>query len=388
MVHIRRPRSLPAAVALVIGLALTPALRQVPLSHAAQPVAPQVRPDAAARVDAYFAKLVQAHQFSGAVLLAQGDTVLLSKGYGMADWNPQIHNSSSTQFILPLMGLLQFATAGLLQLEDAGKLHEGDHICSYIPGCPVAWAPITVHELLTSTSGIHDYNNDSTFDSSSQGSPFTLAQLVARIGAFPLDYKPGTNCCSNSDQNAPIEAYLVERISGVSFATYLQRHFLGPLGLAHTGYFLHYPPALPRLAVGYQSWQAPESAHDLSSWGGVIYSTVTDYYRWNHALLTGQVLSAAATARLIAPAYTLCPPQCGHSYSTIASTAGLFVGTLHGVRIVGTQAWGAGPNGGPSVFAGSMVYFPAAKITVIFFDNLNDYNWFASASMMPLIFSY
>jgi CubicO group peptidase (beta-lactamase class C family) len=213
MVRIRRHSPL-VVTALVLGLALVPTSQAAPGTRAATPPAPKVLPDAAARVDSYFAAQTRAHRFSGAVLLARGDTVLLSKEYGMADWSRRIHNSSSTQFILPLMGLLEFATAGLLRLEDAGKVHEGDHICNFIPQCPAAWAPITVHELLTSTSGIHDYNNDSAPNGIGQDIPLTLAQLVARIGALPLDYKPGTNCCLNSDQNAPIEAYLVERISG------------------------------------------------------------------------------------------------------------------------------------------------------------------------------
>ncbi|HVA92139.1 MAG TPA: serine hydrolase domain-containing protein [Chloroflexota bacterium] len=374
------------ATALVLGLALVPAGQAAPSTRAAQPPALKVLPDAVSRVDSYFAAQSRAHNSSGAVLLARGDAVLLSKGYGMADWSRKIHNSSSTQFVLPLMGLLQFATAGLLQLEDAGKLREGDPICAYIPRCPAAWAPITVHELLTSTSGIHDFANDPAFNTNNQGQPLTLAQLMAQIGAFSLDYKPGTNCCSGSAQNGPIEAYMVERISGEPFGTYLQRHFLGPLGLAHTGYFLHYPPALPRLAVGYQSWQAPESASDLSSWGGVIYSTVTDFYRWEHALFTGRVLSAASTAKLLTPAFTVCPPRSCHPYSMFASTAGIFIVTWRGVRSVGIVGFGAGATGGMSEFAGSLDYFPAANITIIVFENLFDYTWFQSEHLTPLIF--
>ena len=385
-------RVVQVVTALVLGLALVPVGQVVPITHAAHPsglvhpIALTVLPDAVSRVDSYFATQERAHNFSGTVLVARGNTVLLSKGYGMADWSRHIHNSSSTQFVLPLMGLLQFATAGILQLEDAGKVREGDRICAYIPQCPAAWAPITVHELLVSTSGIHDYNNDSSFDGSGQGQSFTLARLVSQIGTFPLDYKPGTNCCSNSDQNAPIEAYMVERISGEPFGTYLQRHFLAPLGLTHTGYFLHHPPALPQLAVGYQSWQSPESANDLSSWGGVIYSTPTDFYHWEHALLTGRVLSTASTAKLLTPAFTYCPPQCPASFTNQASSAGQVLYSWRGVRIVLLWAYGAGPNGGPSVFAGFVAYYPATNITAMVFDNLQNYAWFQSARIAPLIF--
>ncbi|MGH2345846.1 MAG: hypothetical protein ACRDG4_11510 [Chloroflexota bacterium] len=61
-------------------MALGPASQDVPISHAAQSTTPKVRADAAARVDSYFAAQLHAKRFSGSVLLAQGDTVLLSKG--------------------------------------------------------------------------------------------------------------------------------------------------------------------------------------------------------------------------------------------------------------------------------------------------------------------
>src|SRR5579863_10191866 len=96
MIRSRRSRLVMGVLA--IGMALAPALQAPRPTDAAQPVAPQVRLDAADRVDSYFTQLMLAHRFSGAVLLAQGDTILLSKGYGMADWSRQIHNTASTEF--------------------------------------------------------------------------------------------------------------------------------------------------------------------------------------------------------------------------------------------------------------------------------------------------
>ncbi|MGH2345845.1 MAG: serine hydrolase domain-containing protein, partial [Chloroflexota bacterium] len=169
----------------------------------------------------------------------------------MADWTRQIHNTAETEFPFPFVGNVEFATAAILQLEQAGKLHDADKICTYIPHCPAAWAPITVHELLTSSTGILDYVNTPpagfSFDES-----FTLRALVDRLGALPLRHKPGVRFPSTAE--APIEEYLVERISGESFAEYVQRHLLGPLGLMHTGYFPHFLTSR-QYATSYKSWQ-------------------------------------------------------------------------------------------------------------------------------------
>ena len=61
---------------------------------------------------------------------------------------------------------------------------------------------------------------------------------MAYIGAEPINAAPGEVCCTlNADE--PIKEEIVERVSGMSFGTYLQRYMFGPLGLARTGYYLH-----------------------------------------------------------------------------------------------------------------------------------------------------
>ncbi len=175
------------AAGLVIGTALSPAVRNVPIVHAAQVSAPKVRADAAARIDSYFTAQLKAKRFSGSVLLAQGNTVLLSKGYGMADWAKQLHSTADTKFVVGFAANIEFATAAMLQLEQAGKVNDLAPICTYIPHCPAIWAPITVHEVLTFTTGILDYPNlDAAAFPTSRS--YTLRELLDQIGALPLNY--------------------------------------------------------------------------------------------------------------------------------------------------------------------------------------------------------
>ena len=264
----------------------------------------------AVRLDAYMSELARTNQFNGAVLLARHGTVLLRKGYGMADWSHQIPNISSTTFVNSSL-VLEFATVAVLQLEDAGKLREQDPLCAYVPRCPATWKPITIHEVLNWTSGLYDYINGSAITNSEGAQSFTLAQLLALITDEPLSYRPGTGCCA-TNAAIPIEEYLIEQITGESFATYLHQHIIGPLGLRHTGYYRDYPPRDLQHATSH-SGPIPAAdtleGYDASAAGGMIYSTVTDYYRWEEAVDTGRLLSPASTARILTSSYVFCPAE-------------------------------------------------------------------------------
>ena len=363
MVHSRRALLMAAAVAL--STVLAPNMHTVPLAQAAHQSAASAPAAMATRLNAYFAGQTRAHQFSGVVLLAQGNTVLLSKGYGMADWTNQVRNTSGTVFPVPFLPF-ELGAATILQLEDEGKLHEQDPICLDIPHCPAAWSRITLHEVLNGTSGIHDYVNDAT-NGDIRGQSLSLPQLIAHIGGEALDHKPGTNCCSGINASFPIEASIVEQVSGESFGAYLRQHILVPLGLTHTGYYLH-TPSLTQYAMGYASWDVSADGSladtDLSVFGGVLYSTVGDLYRWEQAIHTGGILSPASARRMVTMSFPFCPPGCDSGFTSEGVGDGVIAGTLHHRFVVGS-------SGGFSHFdyIAFDAYYPHENVTVIVLSN-------------------
>ena len=178
---------------------------------AAARVAPE---DVAVRIDAYLSSQELAHHFSGAVVMTEGRTVLLSKGYGWADGARQFANTAHTLF--PYQDQ-QIAALDILKLEDAGKLRQADLICRYLPHCPASWATITIAQLLSGTSGLHDYFND-TSEGTIQGTSLSLSALVDHIARAPLDGTPGHTCCAwNAD--LPVEELIAERESGLPIGT-------------------------------------------------------------------------------------------------------------------------------------------------------------------------
>src|SRR5512136_2939610 len=112
-----------------------------------------VKPEAVSQVDETLAQMAHDGSFSGSALIAQDGVVFLSKGYGLADRTQGIPNTPQTRFHLGSL-TKQFTAMGILILESQGKLRVQDPICNFIDGCPKEWQSITIHHLLTHTSGL------------------------------------------------------------------------------------------------------------------------------------------------------------------------------------------------------------------------------------------
>lgn len=241
-------------------------------------------PLTAARV--YLQGLGRRHQFSGAVLVASGGHVLMKSAYGWADLGSRVPNSPATRFRIGSL-TKQFTAMAILELQDAGRLSVADRVCSFISGCPAAWQQITLQELLTHTSGIPDYTTLPSYGRFSRLHT-TPAALVARVSGRPLLSRPGTRW-SYSNTGYALLGMVVERVSGRSYATFLNSHVFAPLGLRSTSYDVNHP-RVPAHASGYASWGVPAAYLDMSVpyAAGALDSTVGDLYRWDRALMSDQ----------------------------------------------------------------------------------------------------
>lgn len=111
--------------------------------------------DVIATIDQYYGNLAEQQAFSGSVLISQGEIILLSTGYGCADVENNVANSSGTRFHIGSV-TKQFTSMGVLILQSQEKVELSEPVCNYIPNCPGSWMKITIHQLLTHTSGLPD----------------------------------------------------------------------------------------------------------------------------------------------------------------------------------------------------------------------------------------
>jgi CubicO group peptidase (beta-lactamase class C family) len=284
------------------------------------------------QIDAFLTRLVALQGFSGAVLVARKGHILLSKGYGGADLDRHVPNTPTTEFRIGSI-TKQFTALAILLLQEQGKLHVTDHLCRYVPQCPKDWQPITIHQLLTHTSGIPNYTALPGYVAWKMY-PATPTQLIAHVKDKPLDFKPGTRW-RYSNSGYVLLGYIIEKVSGESYATFLQQHIFAPLRLSHTGYDQDHP-ALPHHATGYTSWDAPATYAAVSVYfaAGGLYSTVEDLYRWDHALLTRTVIPKTLVQTLFTPFVTICREHCDP-----------FASGVHPTRVSYGYGWGISQGG-------------------------------------------
>ncbi len=236
--------------------------------------------------------------FRGNVLVAKGGAVVLRKGYGLADRENGVPYDAGTVFSIGSI-TKQFTAAAILKLEMQGKLNVEDAIGKYLPGVPEDKRAITLHQLLTHTSGL-----DSDF--AKDYDPVLRDEYVKRILSSKLRSKPGeTFFYANSGYS--LLGAIVELVSGVSYEQYLRENLFLPAGMKETGYLL---PAWPKgkIAVGYHAGQRwgritdKPWAKDGPYWAlranGGIHSTLDDMLRWHVALTGDKILNAAEKEKM------------------------------------------------------------------------------------------
>lgn len=238
--------------------------------------------------------------FSGVVLVAKGRKILLQKGYGFTDKRNKIANDTKTLFLIGSVSK-QFTAAAILKLEMEGKLNTADSINKYLDNVPPDKKNITIHELLTHTSGL-----PASYPNLSDSPAMNIKEGVARSLNTPLILPVGSEY-SYSNIGYLLLAGVVEKVSKQPFREYLRRSLFQSAGMLSTSFAGEVSRHQnKRIARGYNrsiDWGLPDTrpVRKTAFGFGDIISTVTDLYKWQLALKEGHVLSAAAKAKLFAP---------------------------------------------------------------------------------------
>jgi CubicO group peptidase (beta-lactamase class C family) len=252
-------------------------------------------------VDSLFTDIPPKKAPGAAVLVAEKGQVLLKKGFGMADIGYGIPVSTLTKFRIGSI-TKQFIAAAILKLQEEGKISVRDTLSKFIPDFPRG-SEVTIHHLLTHTSGIHSFTNRTDFLRTATVST-TSKEMIDTIKSDKFDFNPGENFQYNNS-GFFILGYIIEKITGKPYGEYLKETFFTPLGMKNTG--VHTSVAiLENEATGYAiNNGAFEKAlnWDMSRAGGAgsLYSTVEDLYTWNEALFNGKVLSAESLKAAFTP---------------------------------------------------------------------------------------
>jgi len=309
--------------------------------------------DLAPKFDQYLSALASQGRFGGSVLVARDGRVIFTKGYGLANAEWDVPNRPQTKFRLGSI-TKQFTATAILLLQERGKLSVQDPICKYVDNCPSAWSEITIHHLLSHTGGIPNFTSFPDYVPKMM-MPEKPEGMIARFKDKPLDFKPGEKW-SYSNSGYLLLGYIIEKVAGESYESFLQKNIFEPLKMLNTGYD-HHDTILKNRATGYSldkgkminsryiDMTQPYSA-------GSLYSTVEDLFAWNEALHSGKLLSAKSREAMMTPVKN------DYAY-------GLGVQTKSGRKMI---SHGGGING----FATLIARFPDEKVTVVVLRN-SDY---------------
>jgi CubicO group peptidase (beta-lactamase class C family) len=157
-----------------------------------------------------------------AVAVLRGDSVLLARGYGLADVNRKIPATDSTPF--PIGSVTkQFTAAAIVLLSQQGRLQLDDPVTRYLPEGRAEWSGVTIRHLLTHTSGIPE---DTTLD---VGRNYTEREMV-RSSVRPLWFKPGAleSYCSSC---YGLLGVIIHRVTGIFWGDFVRDQIFRPLGM-------------------------------------------------------------------------------------------------------------------------------------------------------------
>ena len=318
--------------------------------------------------------VAQKHLVGLAIGVAQDGKAVFARGYGFASLAGHTAVTPWTAFAVGSV-TKQFTCSAALLLQEGGKLSMQDPVSKYFPDLTRA-QDITLLDLGNHVSGYRDYY-PLDFVDSEMAKPTTPDDVIAEYATRPLDFEPGTRW-SYSNTNFLILGRVVEKVSGVPFATFLDRRIFTPLDLRATKY--DPTPGGPGMASGYTSFAlgapqpvAPEGA-GWTAMAGALWSTVGDLLTWDLDLAQGKLLSAASWRTLTTPRRLADGRSTGYGCGEGVSDRGDAVVLTHGGAVAG--------------FTAQNTLIPATRSAVVLlanedFASLGDLNRAIVAKLMP-----
>jgi CubicO group peptidase (beta-lactamase class C family) len=186
------------------------------------------------RADQWLKPYVVAGDFSGVVLIAQGDQMLVAKAYGKADFQHDVANQIGTRFRIASLSKT-FTAAAIELLIAQGRLSLNDHLSKYVSGIPNGDS-ITVEHLLLHESGVGELDDPDVYRQCLPND-----ELLRRLRKVPPMFAPGSDD-HYSNEGYFLLAMVVEKVSGMSFETFLQKNVFDSLKLKNTGSTCLDPP--------------------------------------------------------------------------------------------------------------------------------------------------
>jgi CubicO group peptidase (beta-lactamase class C family) len=254
--------------------------------------------DISSKLDTLMIRQFGANETGAVALVVKNGNPIYRKAFGKADLEHNIHMTPEHVFGIGSM-TKQFTAVGILMLMEQGSLSLQDSITKFINDYPTNGNVITIHNLLTHTSGIKSYTELGKWRKFWRND-VTTQEMIDFFKTEPMDFKPG-EMWHYSNSGYFLLGVIIEKVSGISYGEFVTKKIFEPLGMKNT-YYSARSTIIPNRAMGYQRGSEYRNAEYLSHTqpfsAGAIMSTVDDLLKWqlaiqNDVLVKGETISKA-----------------------------------------------------------------------------------------------
>jgi D-alanyl-D-alanine carboxypeptidase len=331
----------------------------------ASPPAASAPDDVPARIDAIVETFRTEEPSAGiAVAVSRGDAVVFARAYGFANLEHRVPATTDTMFRIASVSK-QFTAMAVLMLAERGQIDLDAPLSTYFAEFPTTGPVPTVAQLINHTSGLNFeevWARTVPPSSSPVDEPWglTRTQLGELFRGVSFDYPPGQRFRYNNNAYE-VAGLLIERVTGQSLASYLEKEIWRPLGMNRT-FFVDTARVIAERASGYtlrghDIINAPYRNLNGNAASGALGSTVNDLMIWQRALLSNRLIGPAMTRRMRTPGQL-------SDGTPIPYGLGLFLLEMEGVpkvehygNMTGTRA--------------QLAYYPSADMSVTVLANMN-----------------
>ncbi|MBN2005482.1 MAG: serine hydrolase [Anaerolineae bacterium] len=250
--------------------------------------------------------------FSGVIFVREQGEIVLAQGYGMANRAEQIPNTVATRLGMA-SGSKTFTAVAVCQLVERGLATFETRLKDYLDiPLPQFDPSVTLHHLLTHSAGIPDYFDEAVEDDYEalwlDHPMYTFrapADFLPLFAGGAMQFKPGERWAYNN-AGFILLSLVIEHLSGMPFAEYVEKHILRACGMASSGYFsvdrLPGGTALGYIPVEDGQWKTNIYAIPIVGSGdGGAYTTVRDLATFWDALMGCRLLSQATVNKMLTP---------------------------------------------------------------------------------------
>jgi len=316
------------------------------------------------KVDSLLSTIYLTDEPGASIAILQQSKIVLKKSYGVANIDAKEKITSSTNFNIASL-TKQFTALAVLQLAEKNKLSLDDKLSRFFPEMNKKVADVvTIKELLTHSSGIidhYDYVNTNHMHHAHNKDVFDAIKNIDSTY-----FVPGTQFMYSNTAYCLL-ALIIEKLSGLSYSTYLEKNVFQPVGMNHTSVWNEHSTIISP-ATGYE-WDSiqnrfQESGADehmfFSTEGdGGIYTSVNDYLEWFTALQSPKIFSKSIIDKARSLQYVI------DKEKKLGYGCGWFIDESNALKYV----YHSGSNGGFRTFSFTI---PDKNYLILIFSNRTD----------------